>query len=89
MATIIKTLLGWVLSPIKAVLNVVQLPSELGTIISQVVSYLQSGMVIFDWLCPLDMIKPAVVCFLACWGVKHAYDLVMWILRKIPVLGVS
>ena len=38
---------------------------------------------------PFDVIRPAIDVFLAVWAVEHAYQLVLWVLRKVPILGIK
>jgi hypothetical protein len=32
---------------------------------------------------------PAIDVFLAVWAIEHAYQLVLWVLRKVPLLGIK
>lgn len=41
------------------------------------------------FLRPFDVIRPAIDVFLAVWAVEHAYQLVLWVLRKVPILGIK
>lgn len=89
MFNLIQKFFGWLLSPIFNVLNFPVVPVELVQIIDQVFAYMKAGMGILNFFCPLSIIKPALVVFLAVYLVYHGYGLVMWILRKIPFIGVE
>lgn len=86
---IISGFFSWVFSPILNVLNFPVIPPELVDIITTGIFYIHSGLKIFNWFCPLNVIAPAITMFLSVWLVKHGYDMVMWILRKIPFIGVK
>lgn len=42
-----------------------------------------------NFFVPFDVIRPAIDVFLAVWAVEHAYQLVLWVLRKVPLLGIK
>lgn len=86
---LIKGFLSWILSPIMSVLDFPVLPPEVGQIVSKTSEYLQAGAGVLNFFCPLSMIAPAVTVFIAVWTVVHGYHLVMWVLRKIPFVGVQ
>lgn len=89
MFKIIEGFLEWILSPIIAVLNFPQIPVEFVDTINAGIEYMIGGLGILNWFCPLALIAPAVVTFLGVWTVKHGYDMVIWILGKIPFIGVK
>lgn len=86
---IVSGFFSWVLSPVLNVLNFPVIPVELVDIITAGLEYVQSGLSIFNWFCPIAVITPAITMFMSVWLVKHGYDMVMWILRKIPFIGVE
>lgn len=86
---LVKGFFSWILSPVINALDFPLLPAEVGDILSKTGQYLSAGMGIFNFFCPLSMIAPAVTVFLAVWSVQHGYELVMWVLRKIPFLSVK
>lgn len=49
----------------------------------------QAGTGILNFFVPFDVIRPAIDVFLAVWAVEHAYQLVLWVLRKVPILGIK
>lgn len=88
----IKMIMGvvdWVLSPVLNLLDFPAIPPELNTIMEQVFVYMRSGMAIIDWLCPLNLIQPCIDIFIAVYLIEHGYYLVMWVLKKIPMLGIE
>lgn len=90
MFKIISGFLGWILSPILSILNLLPpLPAELLSVMTQAISYIDAGMNIFNFFCPVAAIAPAVGMFLSVYTIKHGYDFVMWVLRKIPFLSVD
>ena len=86
---IISGFFSWVFSPIINVLNFPVIPAELVDIIAYVIGIMEGGIYLFDFFCPIDAILPAIYMFLSVWTIKHGYDMVMWILRKIPFIGVK
>ena len=81
--------LSWILSPILDVLNFPAVPAELQSIIDQLFGYMADGMGILNFFCPLSMIRPALAVLVAVWAVEHGYHIVMWVLRKLPFVGVT
>lgn len=89
MIKLVTGFLGWVLSPILDVLNFPAVPAELQSIIDTLFGYMSDGMGILNFFCPLNMIRPALAVLLAVWSVEHGYRIVMWVLRKLPFVGVT
>ena len=89
MIKIVTGFFSWVFSPILSVLNFPAVPAELQSIIDTLFHYMSEGMGIFNFFCPLSMIRPALAVLVAVWTVDHGYHVVMWVLRKIPMLGLS
>lgn len=89
MIKLVMGFLSWILSPILDVLNFPAVPSELQSIIDTLFQYMADGMGIFNFFCPLAMIRPALAVLVAVWAVDHGYHIVMWVLRKLPFVGVT
>lgn len=89
MIKIIMGFVSWVLSPIINLLDFPAIPAGVAGLFEQVFEYMRSGMVIINWLCPINLITPAIDVFLAVFLIEHGYKLVMWVLRKIPMFGIS
>lgn len=80
-STVIDFILGLVGFP--------DVPAELVSITNTVFDYMQAGMSIINFFCPISVIKPALDVFLLVWIAAHTYKLVMRVLRKIPFFGMS
>ena len=81
--------LSWILSPILDILNFPAVPAELQSIIDTLFGYMSDGMGLLNFFCPLSMIRPALAVLAAVWVVEHGYHIVMWVLRKLPFVGVT
>lgn len=86
---LITKLLSFVTDKIFSVIDFPIVPSGLINAVNTMFDYIEEGIGIINFFCPLDKISPAIDLFLAVWAVIHIYDIVMWILRKIPVLGID
>lgn len=89
MFKIISGFFGWVFSPILSLLDFPVLPAEVTQVIQTGIGYISAGLGILNWFVPINLITPAVAVFAACWAIEHGYTLVMWVLRKIPFVGVQ
>lgn len=89
MFNLIKMFFSWLLSPIINALDFPVVPAELSQIVTQVFGYMKSGMSIVNFFCPLSLIRPALTVFLAVFAGYHAYLVIMWVLRKLPFVGVK
>lgn len=86
---LIKKLLTFVTDTIFSVIDLPVVPAGLTDVVVQIFGYMQQGMGIINFFCPLEAISPAIDLFIAIWVVIHGYDVVMWVLRKIPMLGIQ
>lgn len=86
---LIKKLLSFVTDTIFSVIDLPVVPEGLVNIVDQVFGYMRQGMGIINFFCPLDRISPAIDLFVAVWLVVYGYRLIMWVLRKIPMLGIE
>lgn len=86
---LIKKLLSFVTDTIFSVIDLPIVPPGLVSAIETMFDYMQQGMGIINFFCPLDAISPAIDLFLAVWIVINGYDIIMWVLRKIPMLGIE
>lgn len=89
---IVKLLSGLsnlVLTPIFAVLSLVVDLSPIQSFIQTVLSYVQQGMGIVNFFCPVSIISPALTIAFSVYALRHAYGLFMWAYTKIPFLGVK
>ena len=86
---LIKKLLSFVTDTIFSVIDFPIIPAGLAGAIDTMFGYMGEGMGIINFFCPLDLISPAIDLFLAVWIIINGYDLIMWVLRKIPMLGIK
>lgn len=89
MFNIISKFFSWLISPILNALNFPVVPVELVQIVNTFFDYLSQAMAVFGFFVDLDAIKPALVVFLAIYVTYHGYLILMWVLKKIPVLGIE
>lgn len=78
-------LLDWLTAPF----NIPLLPPEVHDILSMVLDYLGIGFGILANYCHLDYLFVLYGIVLAFDGGMLAYKFIMWVLRKIPVLGID
>lgn len=74
-------LLGWIHIP--------KFTDEQLDPLMQFFDYLESGMQIFRFFIPKTIYMSALVILLAIVGFKYGYYLIMWILKKIPAVGIN
>lgn len=89
MINLISGILEWVLSPLLSLFDFPVLPPEVATLLDTLFSYMRGAMGLFNFFCPIRTIKPAIDVFLAVYIIKHTYQIVMWVLKKIPMIGVE
>lgn len=86
---LIKKLLTFVTDTIFSVIDFPVVPDGLVNAVDTLFMYMEQGMGIVNFFCPLDAISPAIDLFVAVWAIINVYDIVMWVLRKIPMLGIE
>lgn len=86
---LIKKLLTFVTDTIFSVIDLPIVPQGLVNAVNFVMGHMSQGMSIINFFCPLSAISPAIDLFIAVWTVEHSYRLIMWVLRKIPMLNVK
>lgn len=89
MMNLLKKLFNLILSPLINMIDLPVIPEELVMIVNQTFVYMRSGVGFFNLICPLELIQPAIDIFLAVYIFEHGYYLVMWIVKKIPMLGIT
>ena len=89
MLTLIQKLAHLCLKPLIALFDFPIVPAELTTLVNKLFEYIQAGTGILNFFVPFDVIRPAIDVFLAVWAVEHAYQLVLWVLRKVPILSIK
>lgn len=83
---LIKKLLSFVTDTIFSVIDLPIVPAGLVSAIETMFDYMQQGMGIINFFCPLDAISPAIDLFLAVWIVINGYDIIMWVLERFQCL---
>lgn len=78
---LIKTLFGWIDLP--------DLPSAIETIIDQTFTYIESGFGIVAIFVDFNVVKILLPLVVIIVNFDRAYHLVLFVLRKIPFLGIK
>lgn len=89
MMKLLKKLLNLILSPLINLIDLPVIPEELVMIVNQTFEYMRAGVGFFNLICPLELIQPAINIFLAVYIFEHGYYIVMWVVKKIPMLGIT
>lgn len=89
MLTLIQKLAHLCLKPLIAFFDFPVVPAALTMLVNKLFEYIQVGTGVLNFFVPFDVIRPAIDVFLAVWSVEHAYQLVLWVLRKVPLLGIK
>lgn len=77
----IKLIFAWIEFP--------DLPPEVSQIIEQLFTYMESGMGFVYLFIDMDLVKLMLPFVLVVANFEKVYTLVMWVLRKIPFLGLD
>ena len=87
---ILKMVLGLMQSILSFVLGLLPLPDVpawLVELTETILGYMKTGMGIVLFFVPQAVVQGALDLVILVWTVVHGYKLVMWVLRKIPMLG--
>ena len=76
------------LNGILSSLNIPGMPPEMETAFSEFFVYLGYAKNLIGLVLPINL-TPYFVVFFAIFGFEHLYPVIMWILRKIPMLGIE
>lgn len=79
--TILTKLLGWIHIPF--------IPNSVDNMIEQYLDILGSGIELFYYFIPTNVISFGIPILLAIMAFKYGYYFIMWILKKIPMAGIS
>lgn len=86
----IVALAGVVLAAVYAVfVGLPDFPASVTSVIDQITVYLHDGAAFLMSLVYGDVVLTLVSLLLAFYGVYEAYKFVMWVVKKIPMFGVS
>lgn len=76
------------LNSILSGLDIPSIPTETSLAIVKFFSYFKFGDSLVNLVFPIDMSNYFTI-FFAMFGFEHLYPVIMWILRKIPMLGIE
>lgn len=85
----ISNLLTWLIDVIFSFVKFPDPPPGLVAAVNQMFDIIRSGLGIVDFFLPLDIISTVLTAWFAVWSVVHGYRVLMWVLRKIPMLGIE
>ncbi len=77
----LKLIFGWI--------NLPQLPAEVETVINQLFLYMESGIGFLYLFFNMSLVKIMLPFVLVVSNFEKVYKLVMYVLRKIPFLGIE
>ena len=89
---IVESLLNLFANTLKVIfqwINLPQVPSNIQTVIDQFFEYLRSGMGFVYLFFDMSLVKILLPLLIAVINFDKVYKLVMFVLRKIPFLGVD
>ena len=89
---ILKMVLGLMQSILSFVLGLLPLPDVpawLVELTETILQYMKTGMGIVLFFVPQAVVQGALDLVILIWTVVHTYKLVLWVLRKIPMLGIE
>lgn len=89
---ILKMVLGLMQSILSFVLGLLPLPDVPAWLVELteiILGYMKTGMGIVLFFVPQAVVQVALDLVILIWTVVHTYKLVMWVLRKIPMLGIE
>lgn len=89
MLKILFSAINLILQPLIALIDIPVIPPEIDQIIDQMLGYIGSGLGIVDFFCPLNLIRPGLNFIIALEAAYVGYRLVMWVITKIPFLGIG
>lgn len=89
MIKLVKKLIGLIISPLKALFDFPAVPEGLAAVISKSIEYFDSAVQIIGFFFPLQLAYSLLTVVIAIEVIEHSYYLIMWVVSKIPFLGVK
>lgn len=89
---IISTLMDMIRTILQSLLGFIQIPSlptDWTSAVDQFLDMVFQNVGLVDLVVPWDVVKLGIPILIAIINMDKIYDSVMWILRKIPALGMS
>lgn len=80
-ASALKLIFAWI--------DIPDAPSQVQTVIDQMFVYMKSGVGLLYILFDMDLVKVMLPLVLIVANFEEVYKLVMFVLRKIPLLGIN
>ena len=77
----LKLIFGWISLP--------ELPAEISSVVNQLIEYMNSGMCFVFLFFSIDLIRIMLPLVIVVANFDKVYKLVMFVLRKIPFLGIK
>ena len=85
----IMKLFDWVAGLLFGLLKLPIFPPQLSGAVQICYEWMGAGMGIIDFFCPLEQIAPAIATFMLVFAAQKVYHLFIWVMSKIPFLGVN
>lgn len=89
MLKLLKKLVSLILSPLISLIDFPVVPYGLASYIDKFIGYLRSGMGFIYYFLPMALVKSFITFVIAVELFMFGYRIVMWILKKIPMLGIE
>lgn len=89
MIKLLKKLVSLILSPLIALIDFPVVPDGLAAYIDKFIGYLKSAMGFVYYFLPMELVKSLISFVIAVELFMFGYHIIMWILRKIPMLGIE
>lgn len=89
MLKLLKKLVSLILSPLIALIDFPVVPEGLAEYINKFIGYLKSGMGFIYYFLPMALVKSFITFVIAVELFMFGYRIVMWVLKKIPMLGIE
>lgn len=80
-SSVLKVLFAWI--------NLPAASPEISAAFDQFLTYIESGVGFLAFFLPMDLVKVMISVFLLVYAFEHGYFIIMWIIKKIPALGVK
>lgn len=89
MIKLLKKLVSLILSPLIALIDFPVVPDGLSEYLDKFIGYLRGGMAFISYFLPMTLVRALITFVIACEVFIFGYHVVMWILKKIPMLGIK
>lgn len=83
---LIKTFLGVVLTPFEIIPNV---PNSIAVYVDRFFAVMDDGLHIVAFFMPAGLVKVAIPVAILIINMEHIWDGIMWVLKKLPFVGIE